>query len=496
LKIEYLNSNAGLLKTAGALTLNWDLTNGMLTGTVLGNITDAITPNIFGELSRYQAFYSGSSIFDIQYGERDKLGRITTKTETVAGETHSYAYVYDPDTDRLTDVYKDGTLVSHYEYDENGNRLRYTGINGIFNGIYDAQDRLLAYGNHTYEYTANGELAKKIVPEGQTQYVYDVLGNLKLVILPDGKRIEYVIDSEDRRIGKKINGALIQGFLYEGDLSPAAELDNNGNIIARFIYATDVNVPDFMIKGGVTYRIIKDNLGSPRIIVNTSTGEIVQRIEYNEFGNVLSDTNPGFQPFGFAGGLYDQYTKLVKFGARDYDSEIGRWIIKDSASFNGGDSNLYGYAGCDPINWIDSEGFARKKGKTPPGSWPKLPKNIAGKNPKWNSKGYWEGANGGDYTWDDRSHGSKVNRGKGPQGGHWDDENSNNRWDPNGRLLPTSVCPIPQKVPQINYRRVGQTAYAVGTGALVAYGVYRVARFAPSLFPPLWPTIPLNLAIP
>ena len=34
-------------------------------------------------------------------------------------------------------------------------------------------------------------------------------------------------------------------------------------------------------------------------------------------GNITSDTNPGFQPFGFAGGLYDTDTGLTRFGARD-----------------------------------------------------------------------------------------------------------------------------------------------------------------------------------
>ena len=85
-----------------------------------------------------------------------------TKTETVGGETHTFSYVYDPNTDELTDVYQDGALVSHYDYDANGNRVRYTGANGTFNGTYDAQDRLLSYGGNNYQYTANGELARKI----------------------------------------------------------------------------------------------------------------------------------------------------------------------------------------------------------------------------------------------------------------------------------------------------------------------------------------------
>ena len=60
---------------------------------------------------------------------------------------------------------------------------------------------------------------------------------------------------------------------------------------------------------------------------------------------------------GFAGGLYDSDTGLVRFGARDYDAEIGRWTSKDPISFAGGDANLYGYVLGDPVNGIDSNGL-------------------------------------------------------------------------------------------------------------------------------------------
>ena len=90
-----------------------------------------------------------------------------------------------------------------------------------------------------------------------------------------------------------------------------------------------------------------------KAVVNTETGEIAQRIEYDEFGRVLEDTNPGFQPFGFAGGLYDSDTGLVRFGARDYDAETGRWTSKDPILFDGGDTNLFGYVLNDPINYLD-----------------------------------------------------------------------------------------------------------------------------------------------
>jgi len=101
------------------------------------------------------------------------------------------------------------------------------------------------------------------------------------------------------------------------------ELDGAGNIVARFVYGSKSNSPDYIIKGTTRYRIVSDHLGSPRLVVNTITGEIVQHLDYDEFGNALVDTNPGFQPFGFAGGIYDQHTKLTRFGARDYDASTG-----------------------------------------------------------------------------------------------------------------------------------------------------------------------------
>ena len=48
-----------------------------------------------------------------------------------------------------------------------------------------------------------------------------------------------------------------------------------------------------MTKAGVTYQIITDYLGSPRLVVDVATGAIAQRMDYDEFGRVVSDTNPG-----------------------------------------------------------------------------------------------------------------------------------------------------------------------------------------------------------
>lgn len=351
--VSFTYAADGLLTMAGDMALTRNAQNGLLTGSTLGSVTDSYSYNTLAEPSYYSASYNATVMYSSAYS-RDALGRITQKTEVIGGISTTFDYSYDS-AGRIAAVSKNGVRVSSYSYDPNGNRTARTGP--TVSASYDAQDRLSSYGANTYSYTAHGELLSKTTGTLTTSYQYDALGNLLNVTFPGGGAIDYLVDGMNRRIGKKVNGNLIQGFLYQGSLRPIAELDGSNTVVSRFVYATHVNVPDYMIKGGVTYRIITDQLGSPRLVVDVTTGAVVQRIDYDEFGKVLSDSNPGFQPFGFAGGLYDRDTKLVRFGARDYDAETGRWTTKDPIGFRGGQSNLYVYAENDPVNLYDPDGL-------------------------------------------------------------------------------------------------------------------------------------------
>ena len=113
-----------------------------------------------------------------------------------------------------------------------------------------------------------------------------MLGNLLSVTLPSGTLIEYVIDASNRRIGKKVGppGAtvLVRKWLYKDGLNPiyeeAWDATSSTWVQTRFVYASRGNVPDFLIRDGVTYRVISDHLGSPRLVINTTNGLVEQAL--------------------------------------------------------------------------------------------------------------------------------------------------------------------------------------------------------------------------
>ena len=124
-----------------------------------------------------------------------------------------------------------------------------------------------------------------------------------------------------------------------------------------FEYA-DGRMPVAMTSAGQVYYLGYDQVGSLKVVTDAA-GTVVKRVDYDSFGNILSDSNPSFTaPFGFAGGLHDKDTGLVRFGARDYDPATGKWTAKDPIDFWGGDLSLYAYSLLDPVNNFDANGFS------------------------------------------------------------------------------------------------------------------------------------------
>ena len=303
------------------------------------------------ELNKIEYRYNNRSEF-VQKLSRDKLGRIAEMDSTTGRLVLHYGH-----SGRFVGRTPKGhtTPYSKFVYDKNGNRINGFEGDKTFTAKYDAQDRLIWYNSARYTYSVAGDLASRNEDGVITNYTYDVFGNLLKISKPNSE-IEYLIDGHDRRVAKKVNGTITKRYIWQDQLRIAAELTPSGKIRQQYVYSDGVNSPDYMVFQNKLYFFVKDHRGSINLVVDVETGDVKQRMQYSEFGEVTEDSNPGFQPFGFAGGLYDPETKLVRFGARDYDGRIGRWLAKDPIRFEGGDTNLYGYVLQDPVNSFDPRG--------------------------------------------------------------------------------------------------------------------------------------------
>lgn len=343
----------GLLTQAGPLQLTRDAASGQPLSGLLGQTRTSWGYNSFGELTSLQVLWGGTPLYQLSLGY-DALGRVVSKSEALSGSTLQRRYGYDA-AGRLAQISSDSAQLATIGFDANGNR---TQLNGQTVASFDAQDRLVQQLGSGYAFNDVGQLTARTHSAGSTQFRYDVFGLLQGVTLADGRVIAYVHDAGGRRVARKVNGSITHRWVWQDSLRIAAEVDSAGAVITRFVYGDRVNVPDAMLRNGRTWRLVTDHLGSVRLVVDADSGQVAQRIDYDEWGQVLQDTNPGFQPFGFAGGLYDPDTTLVRFGARDYDAATGRWTAKDPIGFGGGDANLYAYAGGNPISNIDFTGSA------------------------------------------------------------------------------------------------------------------------------------------
>ena len=352
--VGYGYDDDGALVQVGDFTLARDPITGFVTGSVLGAATDQLAYNGFGEVSGYTAALSGNPVYTAAY-ERDVLGRITYATETVEGVPVVKSYTYD-NRDRVVQVTRDGIVSEAYTYDANGNRLTAT-VNGqTVSGTYDAQDRQLSYGGMTMAYSPNGDQTQRVVNGQTTTLAYDFFGQMTSVTLPEGRVVSYDHDAMGRIVTKRIAGTVLKGWIYKDGLKPVAETDASGNVVSYFVYGTSPITPDYMLKGDATYRLVRDPVGNVRLVVDVNSGAIAQRLDYDTFGNVLQDTNPGFQPFGFQSGHFDPDTGFVLFGARWYDSTSGRWLAKDPILLSGG-LNVYVFCSDNPVNFVDPLGL-------------------------------------------------------------------------------------------------------------------------------------------
>jgi RHS repeat-associated protein len=326
-------------------------------------------------LNRYSDLAGTASVANTSYGY-DLVGRLTNLTHAHGANTlASYGLVYDAanritqsggtdgiqnysydSTNQLTGANHTTQTAEAYSYDANGNRT---------NGGYGTgtNNQLLTDGTYNYTYDDEGNRTKRVeIATGKvTEYVWDYRNRLASVLFKDAggtvtKTIEYVYDGNDRRIGKKIDGAVSERYVYDGS-DIALVFDGTGNQTHRYLHGTGIDTVLADERGGTVVWALADNQGTIRDVVVDGNGTILNHVTYDSFGRVVAQTNPAVEfRYGYTGREQDAETGLDYYRARYYDASNGRFISEDPLGFGAGDGNLTRYVGNSPTNWTDPSG--------------------------------------------------------------------------------------------------------------------------------------------
>jgi RHS repeat-associated protein len=331
----------------GPFTLTRAGPGGALSQVGDANLAYDMAYDTLGRLDSRAVTVNSLSVYDFTL-TFNNLGKIIGKDETVNGVNHVYVYTYD-NNGRLTNVTRDAVQVESFTYDDNDNR---TGTLTA-SSTYDAQDRITSHDGVAYTVDVDGFLSAR----GPDTFQYSARGELIGVVLPGPTEITYSYDGMGRRVARTDASGTTE-YLYGDPRDPlllTAVRDTAGDLTVLFHHPVAGYYA--MQRDGTTYYLATDQVGSPRVVTDT-TGSVVKVIEYDSFGGRLNDTNPEFElHIGYAGGLEDTDTGLVRFGYRDYDQAAGRWTARDPLLYGGGQANLYAYSYNNPVTYKDPSGL-------------------------------------------------------------------------------------------------------------------------------------------
>jgi len=252
----------------------------------------------------------------------DKDGNMKTSRSTYGDTTYNETYDYD-ELNRLIKTTRDDGTTSEYQYDARGNRSTVTGtvpdlptdISFTYNPWNQLTSTTVGTSQTTYQYNPQGLRSKKITAGGTTRYVYDTSGRI------------------------------------------IAEVDGSNNLIASYIWGPGELIAKKDVAGNLYYYLYNGH-GDVVQIVDTS-GNIVNRYRYDEWGNILNQSETVQNEFKYAGQSYDTENGLYYLRARYYDPRAGRFVSKDSVEgeiTNPLSLNLYTYVQNNPINYVDPSG--------------------------------------------------------------------------------------------------------------------------------------------
>jgi RHS repeat-associated protein len=340
----------------------------------------------FGRLVDQRWFSgSGSGAVDVdRYGytyDRNS-NRLTRSNALQIGLSESYSY---DGLNQLTNFDRGGGVSSQqWQFDALGNWTTFTKDGTPESRTANAQNQYTSVGGTPLSYSANGNLIGDA--EGR-QLVYDAWNRLVRVSSSGGVlKAAYGYDGLNRRISEQVAAsaagdaatAAIRDLFYSADWQVLEERLRSGGAVgataeARFVWSP-VYVDAMVLRERGSERVyaLQDGNWNTTALIAASgvpgkaTGEVIQRMVYNPYGEVFLLNPDWTEQLGtplvpwqhlFQGLKFTEATGLGYVRNRDYSPTLGRFIMLDPLGFDAGDNNWYRFVGNGPVGRVDPWGL-------------------------------------------------------------------------------------------------------------------------------------------
>jgi len=200
-------------------------------------------------------------------------------------------------------------------------------------------------GLNTYTYDANGNMATV----GNRSFTFNH-DNRLTKISDSGLITDFTYDADGGRVKKIVNGADTTIYISSNYVCETGSCKMYVMAHGQKIVSIDSN--------GVVNYTHQNHLNSTSVITDSS-GASIKSIVYYPYGATLSDTGSANPRYEYTGKEKDNSTGLYFYGARYYDSTLGRFISADTLITDPLDPealNRYSYARNNPILYMDPSG--------------------------------------------------------------------------------------------------------------------------------------------